>query len=170
MEFLDLAFFQRPVDEVAHDLIGRTLVVRRGDTEHHALLVETEAYGGPEDPASHAAFKPNGLARIMRERAGLIYVYLAYGMYPCLNIVTGEEGTASAVLLRGAVLNRERPVSGPGRLGRALEVTIDDNGLSCDGPVYYLSTDRIDLPVEATPRIGITRGVDIPWRFLATLE
>lgn len=170
MAFLELEDFRRPVDEVARNLVGRTLVVQRGEQTFNALIIETEAYGGPEDPASHAAFKPNGGARIMRERAGLIYVYLAYGMYPCLNVVTGDEGMASAVLIRGAVLNTVGLVSGPGRLGRALGVSIDDNGLGCAGPEYRVTADRRTLPVQVTPRIGITRGVDTPWRFLATLD
>lgn len=171
MAFLELDHFRGPVDEVSRDLVGRTLVVQRGELTHRALIVETEAYGGPDDAASHAAFKPNGGARIMRERPGLVYVYLAYGMYPCLNIVTGDEGLASAVLIRGALVDTVgNVVSGPGRLGRALGVTIDDNGLACNGPVFQVTESRQTLPVIATPRIGITRAIDTPWRFLATLE
>lgn len=170
MAYLEPAHFQRPVDEVARDLVGRTLVVRNEDLVCSALVIETEAYGGPDDFASHAAFRPNGRARIMRERAGLIYVYSAYGMYPCLNIVTGEEGTASAVLIRGAVLNGSELVSGPGRLGRALGVTLDDNGLDCSGPRFQVTVARRDFPIQTTPRIGITRAIETPWRFLATLE
>lgn len=171
MSFVSLDFFSRPVDEVARDLIGRTLLVAGPDSGIEAVIVETEAYGGPEDPASHAAFKPRGGARIMFEGAGLVYVFLAYGMYPCLNVVTGNAGEASAVLFRGALVGEERtPILGPGRLGRALGVTNADNGLTCAGPKYRISESRHSYQVTATPRIGITRAVATPWRFLASFD
>ena len=171
MDFLTSEYFNAPVEEIARDLLGRTLLVNRDDGSQQALIVETEAYGGKDDPASHAAFKPGGGARIMFERAGLVYVYMAYGMYPCLNIVTGQSGEASAVLLRGALLGEDqRPVLGPGRLGRALGVTLADNGCDLSGPVYQVSAHRHAMSIESTPRVGITRGVDTLWRFCAKLD
>jgi DNA-3-methyladenine glycosylase len=171
LDFLTSNSFNAPVDAIARDLIGRTLTIQRDDTMQRATIVETEAYGGADDPASHAAFKPGGGARIMFERAGLVYVYMAYGMYPCLNIVTGPPGEASAVLLRGALLGDEQQrVLGPGRLGRALGVTLDDNGQDCGGPVFRVSAARQNMTIESTPRIGITRGVDTLWRFCARLD
>lgn len=159
------------VDEAAQDLVGRTLRVTRGTDVTDALIVETEAYGGKDDPASHAAFRPGGRALMMLERPGTIYVYTAYGMYPCLNIVTGPAGVPSAVLLRGAVVESDqRLVSGPGRLGRALNVTVADNGLDCSGPEYQVSDERRDFRILRTPRIGITRATDTLWRFVAELD
>jgi DNA-3-methyladenine glycosylase len=169
--FLECAHFEQAVDRVAVDLLGRTLLVRKPGQSFDALIIETEAYGGPEDPASHAAFKPGGGARVMWERAGTIYVYAAYGMYPCLNIVTGALHEPSAVLLRAALVSPGNlPVDGPGRLGRALGVAVDDSGLLCTGPTFRISADRADVQVQATPRIGISRGRDTLWRFVATLD
>jgi DNA-3-methyladenine glycosylase len=169
--FVDCNHFDRPVDLVALDLLGRTLRIARSGRSVDALIIETEAYGGPEDPASHAAFKPGGGARLMWASSGTIYVYAAYGMYPCLNIVTGANNEPSAVLLRGALIGpAHEPVDGPGRLGRALGVTLQDSGLDCSGPTYRVSSARVPVNVEATPRIGISRGQDTLWRFIATLD
>jgi len=169
--FVNCKHFDRPVEQIAQDLLGRSLRVVRQGQLIDALIIETEAYGGPEDPASHAAFKPGGAARIMWEHAGTIYVYAAYGMYPCLNIVTGEVQQPGAVLLRGALVGPDRqPVSGPGRLGRALAVTVQDNGLNCDGPTYRVSTERRPVQIQASQRIGISRGQDTLWRFVAALD
>ena len=171
MAFVGCDFFERPVEEVALDLVGRTLRVTAGEIEHDALIIETEAYGGADDPASHAAFKPKGGARLMWERPGTIYVYAAYGMYPCLNIVCEREGEPGAVLLRGAHLRgHDTPTMGPGRLGRALGITLADNGLLACGPRFEVSEHRQALPVATTPRIGITRGVETLWRFIANLD
>lgn len=171
MEYLTSEYFNGPVDEIARDLIGRSLRIDREDASHTAVVVETEAYGGADDPASHAAFKPRGGARIMFNRAGLIYVFMAYGMYPCLNIVTGPPGVASAVLIRGGIIDDGRqPLLGPGRLGRALGVTMDDNGLDCGGPVYRVTASRQNMEIDVTPRVGITRGVETLWRFCARLD
>jgi DNA-3-methyladenine glycosylase len=172
LSIVDREFFQRPVDEVALDLVGRDLIVSRSTEYHVATIIETEAYGGPDDPASHAAFKPGGGAKIMFGEAGLIYVYMAYGMYPCLNIVTGSTGDASAVLIRGAIVGgaEQRLISGPGRLGRHIGVSMTDNGEACPGPAFQISSNRHEFHVDQTPRIGITRGVDTLWRFHARIE
>lgn len=163
--------FARPAIDVALDLIGRTLDVRDAETVRSAVIVETEAYGGVEDLASHAAFRPGGRAAIMRETPGLIYVYAAYGMYPCLNIVTNPEGEPSAVLIRGILpLEASKSIDGPGRSARWLGVTLDDQGQSICGDRFWVSTSRVPLPVERTRRIGITRGVDTEWRYVARLE
>lgn len=107
----------------------------------------------------------------MWEQPGTIYVFVAYGMYPCLNVVTGPEGEPSAVLFRGGWAEGESaPVHGPGRLGRLLGVTLADNGLSCCSSTFQISRARRSLNIEATPRIGISRAVDTLWRFVATLD
>lgn len=164
-------FFDRPVEEVASDMIGRGLTVHDGEDSRTATLIETEAYGGPDDPASHAAFKPNGRASVMWEAPGTIYVYAAYGVYPCLNIVTGPKGIPSAVLVRGIVLSGAgEPTWGPGRAARALGVSVADNGIAWRSGRFELSVERYELPRCATPRIGISRATEIEWRFVADLS
>jgi DNA-3-methyladenine glycosylase len=165
--WLPCEHFAGNVVELARDLLGRTLRVR-GAMEQFATIVETEAFAGLDDPASHAAFRPGGRAAVMRERAGLIYVYAAYGMYPCFNIVCGAEGEAAAVLLRGVwIVGQPKPVLGPGRATRALGIGLSDHGQSVSGERFAISAARADYAIEQLPRVGITRGVELPWRFLA---
>jgi DNA-3-methyladenine glycosylase len=169
VEWVGPGFFERPTLDVAADLIGRVLRVTSDAGETRGTIVETEAYGGPDDPASHAAFKPKGRAAVMFGPPGVVYVYAAYGVYPCLNIVTETEGTPGAILIRGVwVAGTARPTLGPGRVTRLLGVTLDDHGLSLDGGRIAVSTSRRPARVEQTARIGITRGVETPWRFVAS--
>jgi DNA-3-methyladenine glycosylase len=127
-------FFERPADDVARDLVGSVLVLRDGDLEISALLVETEAYGGSDDPASHAYRGPTRRSAVMFGPPGYLYVYRIYGLHWCLNVVTGPEGSASAVLLRAAELldssgddasrgERTTILRGPGNLTRGLGIT-----------------------------------------------
>lgn len=168
---LTCEYFAAHPDVVALDLIGRTLRVRGSESACSAVIVETEAYGGVDDLASHAAFRPGGRAAIMWEAPGFIYVYAAYGMYPCLNIVTRPEGEPSAVLIRGILpLGATKPVSGPGRSARLLGVTLDDQGETVGGARFSISTSKEPLEVERTQRIGITRGVETEWRYVARFE
>lgn len=168
---VDAKFFARPVDKVAEDLIGRRLTVSGPAAPISSIIVETEAYGGVEDPASHAAFKPGGRASIMWEAPGTIYVYAAYGVYPCLNIVTGSRGNPEAVLIRGILpVGSTTPVLGPGRAAIALGVSLDDHGHAWDGARFEVGAKKLAMNIERTPRIGISRGTDILWRFVATLE
>ena len=168
-QFLTCDYFAGEVTAIAGDLIGRTLVVNGLERIMAGVIVETEAYGGVEDPASHAAFRPGGRAAAMFGPPGLIYVYSAYGIYPCFNIVTGPEGSPSAVLIRGVWLVGEPlATSGPGRLTRAMGITGDDHGATVCGGRFSITAARRALRITATPRIGITRGVELPWRFVGT--
>jgi DNA-3-methyladenine glycosylase len=98
---------------------------------------------------------------------GVIYVYAAYGMYPCLNVVTGPLGEPSAVLVRGVWLDGDMlPTLGPGKTTRALGVTLADHG-SRIGERVHISAERRLLEITASTRVGITRGADTPWRFIA---
>jgi DNA-3-methyladenine glycosylase len=104
----------------------------------------------------------------MRERAGLVYVYAAYGMYPCFNIICGAEGEAAAVLLRGVwISGQPRPVFGQGRVTRAMGISLADHGESVCGERFAISASRVAHVIEQLPRVGVTRGVELPWRFLA---
>jgi DNA-3-methyladenine glycosylase len=173
-------FFERPPDAVAFDLVGMWLVVHDGDRQRRALIVETEAYGGSDDPASHSFRGPTKRSAIMFGPAGFLYVYLIYGVHWCMNIVTEPAGTASAVLLRGAELFVAGPrgrfdetvaLRGPGNLTRGLGITGGDNGLDCcGGEARYLSVHHaragdVTLPTSQSRRIGITREVERPSRY-----
>jgi DNA-3-methyladenine glycosylase len=167
--YLTCDHFAGEVKMLAHDLIGRSLVVRDAERRIAGLIVETEAYGGVDDPASHAAFRPGGRAAAMFGPPGMVYVYSAYGVYPCFNIVTGAEGSPSAVLIRGIWLEGDAVVtSGPGRLTRAMGISGDDHGTSVCSERFGVTVERVELSITETPRIGITRGVELPWRFVGS--
>ena len=139
-------------------------------------IVETEAYHH-EDPASHSFSGPTPRNAVMFGPPGVLYVYRSYGIHWCLNLVCGD-GPGSAVLLRaleptvglGEMSERRGTndvrllCSGPGRLGQALAVTREQNGLRLDAPPFELIPgDPVEVVVG--PRIGITKAVDVPWRF-----
>jgi DNA-3-methyladenine glycosylase len=165
-------FYARDTREVARDLLGKVLVHRDGGVRRAARIVETEAYHGPDDLASHARFGPTRRAGIMFGPPGVAYVYLIYGTSHCMNVVTGEEGFPSAVLLRAGepVEGCLHSTRGPGNLCRALAIRREhDNGRDLEGD---------DLFVEDAPppreRIVAARRVNVdyagpwaerPWRF-----
>lgn len=163
-------FFARPSDIVAEEMLG-TIMTVRGERTMAARVLEVEAYGGLDDPASHAFRGPTPRAAIMFGPAGYVYVYLIYGVHWCMNIVCEHEGTASAVLLRAAeVSTLESPdqsaalVRGPGNLTRALGVTGADNGLDCcesdDARITFRRGPlrRSEHTVRTSPRIGLSKG------------
>jgi DNA-3-methyladenine glycosylase len=165
---LPACFYNRPVEHVAKDFVGKTLHVNTTQ----GIITETEAYGGYDDPASHAYKGITPRSSIMFDEAGYVYVYLIYGMYFCLNIVTGEKGIASAVLIRGLLLNdiflKKIHLDGPGKLCRHLGITKKHQGLSViTSPLLYLTDNFVPFPytIEQTPRIGIKRGLEKLWRF-----
>lgn len=149
-----------------------------------ARILETEAYDGLNDPASHAYRGPTPRSAIMFGPPGFLYVYLSYGIHWCMNIVTGEDGVASAVLLRAAeatdITSGEAspPVllRGPGNLTRGLDITGADNGIDCCSvPSQRLSfraaTTVIDpLAIGQSRRIGLTRGQERLSRYFLTPE
>ena len=180
---LGRAFFARDTVSVARALLGAVLVSERSEGRTSGRIVETEAYLGPGDPASHAARLRVGRVAAMWGRPGIAYVYRSYGLHAMLNVVTEPDGSTGAVLLRavepldGIDLMRRRrglePVrllaSGPGRLCQALGVSLDDHGLD------LVASDRLWIEpgeppasVSAGPRIGISRGLELPWRFFET--
>ncbi len=142
-------------------------------------IVETEAYDGEDDPASHSAFRRTGVVRAMWGPRGSLYVYRAYGMYPCFNVVAGPGSRPSAVLIRavealgdGRTMSARtgRPAgpkvaSGPGLTGRALGIDLHDNGHSLQLSPIWIEPTHGDFDVVVGPRIGITRGTESPWRF-----
>lgn len=166
-----------PVLEVAPRLLGA--VLRSGEVA--VRLTEVEAYAGTRDPGSHACRGRTPRTAVMFGPAGHAYVYFTYGMHWCLNVVTGPEGTASAVLLRagqvidGLDLARARRAGasdrdlcrGPARLCRALQVDGRLGGCDLLDPTSPLQLDLGTPPpaVATGPRVGLSAGADLPWRF-----
>ena len=156
---LPAAFYRRPGLVVARDLLGRDLCRRLADgSVLRAPIVEVEAYDGPRDRASHAF---PGLTRRnapMFEAGGIAYVYLIYGMHHCLNLVVGEAGHPSAVLVRAAALPDDpRAASGPGKLARVFAIDRTLDGASLLGPDLWLEEGEPlpDRSVLRTRRIGV---------------
>jgi DNA-3-methyladenine glycosylase len=170
-----------PVDLAGRALLGCTLTAN-GVT---VRLTEVEAYSGTgEDPASHAHRGRTPRNAIMFGPAGYAYVYFTYGMYYCVNVVTGTEGTASAVLLRAGEIvdglpaaRARRPAArtdaelarGPARLCAALAIDKAFYGTYLLGdPPLLRPPATASGPVSAGPRVGVTGAHDIPWRFWLT--
>jgi DNA-3-methyladenine glycosylase len=175
------AFYRRPVLEVAEDLIG--CVVTYGDCS--GVIVETEAYHDTE-PASHAFVGLTPRNATLFGPPGRAYVYRSYGIHVMLNAVCEPPGIGSGVLVRAlepvegiAAMSARRNVdparlralcSGPGKLTQALGITLADNGCDLErGPVVISRRPRSwsEPVVQQDLRIGITKAVDLPWRFLA---
>jgi DNA-3-methyladenine glycosylase len=169
-------FYARPVEELAPDLVG--CVVRHGEAA--GRIVETEAYHERE-PACHAYAGLTNRTRVLFGEPGVAYVYRSYGMHALLNAVAEEEGIGAAVLIRAleplegldAMRSRrglERPpdlCSGPGKLTQALGIWLDLNGTPLtggQGPIV-IEPGEHEPKLVVGERIGITRAVDLPWRF-----
>ncbi|MCA1856898.1 DNA-3-methyladenine glycosylase [Massilia oculi] len=166
--------FTQPAELVARQLIGVTVLVDGVG----GRIVETEAYDR-EDPASHAFSGPTERNASMFGPPAHAYVYRSYGIHWCLNFVCREEGHGAGVLIRalepvaGLDLMRQRRdaedvwllCSGPGKLCQALGVTRALNGMALALPPFALLPAVPGLEVVAGPRIGISKAVDVPWRF-----
>lgn len=174
-------FLDRPVAEVARSLLGARLTSEVGGETVSGVIVETEAYEGLDDPASHAATR---VGRTRRNRAmfgpsGHAYVYRIYGMHWCVNVVTGREGEPQAVLLRGlepltgeAVMSARRGgarplAAGPGRLCQALSITGDLYGHDLRRPPLLLEPGWAvpEALVGVSGRIGVRAAAERPLRF-----
>ncbi len=166
-KIVDREFFKVGADELAVNLLGKTLVRKIDGVEHRFLIAETECYMGVDDTACHACRGKTPRASVLWERGGTLYVRLIYGLYYMLNIIAGEEGDPMGVLIRGV-----SGVIGPGRLTRALHIGKDFNKTD------ILTSDRIwieDTGITPqhtlTPRIGIDYAEkadrDRLWRFVA---
>ena len=173
------AFFDRPVLEVARDLVG--CVVTHGDTA--GVIVETEAYHDSE-PASHAFIGVTPRTRTLFGPPGRAYVYFSYGVHSLLNAVCEPVGVGAAVLIRALepvdgidhMRDRRRVesvrqlCSGPGKLTQALGIGLELNNTDLlRGPVTFSDRPRAwrDVAIEVDLRVGITKAADLPWRFLA---
>jgi len=149
----------RPTLVVARDLLGTVLVHRVDGVRKSGRIVETEAYVGPGDAASHARSGPNGRAAVMWRSGGLAYVYLIYGLHHCFNVVTEPEGTAGAVLVRAIepLENADR-ANGPALVCKSLQIDRSMTGLDLvASPDLFLEPGQpsVDADVRVGPRIGV---------------
>lgn len=177
-ERLGVDFFDRDVHDVARELVGCTLL-------HEGVggtIVETEAYER-EDPASHSFVGLTERTKVMFGPPGRAYVYLSYGIHSLLNFVCEPEGEAAAVLIRALepttevdLMRGRRPkartdldlCSGPGKLTEAIGVTLAQNAARLDRDPFLLLPPEGNPPTVVTsPRIGITKAVEKPWRYSA---
>lgn len=164
---LDSAFFERDVLKVAPDLIGKYLVRKLENGNILRLMItETEAYRGEEDLACHASKGRTKRTEMMYNDGGHIYIYLIYGMYWMLNIVTAEPENPQAVLIRGI-----EGFDGPGKLTKAMKIDKTFHGQ------YITTTEELwiedsqpTIKVKTSTRIGINYAgqpwIDKPWRFI----
>jgi DNA-3-methyladenine glycosylase len=174
---LPYSFYDRSVHEVARELIG--CVVRHGETA--GRIVETESYH-MEEPASHAFAGVTERTRTLYGEPGRAYVYFSYGVHSLLNAVAEPEGVGAAVLIRAlepvdgievmrarrGLERAEELCSGPGKLTQALDIGLSLNGSSLvDGPIELLTREpgAREPRVVVGERVGITKAVELPWRF-----
>ncbi len=160
-------FYSRDVLTVAPDSIGKILVRQDGSRLERYTIVEAEAYRGEEDEASHARFGRTARNSVMYGRGGLIYVYLIYGMYWMLNVVTGPEEIPQAILIRGLAGH-----GGPGILTRALAIDLSFYGEDLvTSDRLWMEDSPFHPPVVRKPRVGITYAGEpwksMTWRFMA---
>jgi DNA-3-methyladenine glycosylase len=187
---LPRAFYARPTLRVARDLIGKVLVHESPAGSAAGVIVETEAYIGESDPACHAAPGPTARNAPLYGPPGIAYVYLSYGIHYLVNAVTEPEGAPAAVLIRalepldGEPLMRTRRARGtrrsaadlawadlcrgPGNLTRALGISLRQNRQDLTAGSLRIEDRRFARRRAAwSPRIGITVGVEHPWRCVA---
>ena len=180
---LPRSFYDRPTLEVTRELLGKTLWRRTAEGVVAGIIVETEAYVSAVDAAAHGYRGKTPRTAVMYGPPGHAYVYFAYGMHSCLNCVTEAPGTGAAVLIRAAqpveglaLMRARRPAGtpdrdlarGPGRLCQAFALTRADDGADLIGERLWIAATpawSADAPYATSPRIGISRAVDLLWRF-----
>jgi len=180
-------FYERDTSKVARALLGKALVKYSGLKIVGGIIIETEAYYGRDDPASHAYSGKTRRSKIMFGKPGIAYVYLCYGMYYLLNIVTESKEKPGAVLIRALrpiwgidIMKRRRNTDnrltdGPGKLTVALGIDIKDNGADVvrrENGLYIFDYNKgnDNLKITITGRIGVKKGEDKLLRFLIKNE
>lgn len=173
-----------PPEEAAPRILGSHLVSVIGETEVRVRINEVEAYKGDEDPASHAYRGETARNSSMFRQPGTLYVYRSYGIHNCANTAAGPEGVGWGILIRGgdvvsgettAISRRGRKTQladGPGKLCQALGITIEVNGTYLLDPSSVVRLEEGERPevVMATPRIGISKAKNLPWRFVSATQ
>jgi len=170
-----------PPEEAAPRLLGSFLVSNVDDRLVKLRITEVEAYKGADDPASHAFKGRTERNKSMFERPGTLYCYRSYGIHTCANTAAGPEGVGWGILIRGGQVVEGEGIArqrrgrlddlsnGPGKLCQALGITIDHNGLDLFDDESQLRLESGQQPevVMSTPRVGISKGKERPWRFVA---
>ena len=184
---LKKSFYQRELLTVAKGLLGKILVKSIGKEILAGEIVEVEAYHGDIDQAAHSYTGITKRNEIMFEPGGYLYVYFTYGAHHCCNVVTGKKGQGTAVLIRavepvegidsmiknrfGRKLNNDKEIfnltSGPGKVCQAFRIDRSDSGTDLTGnEIFILEGEKIrSKDIGISKRVGITRSVDLPWRF-----
>lgn len=188
MKLLKRSFYERPTTEVAQDLLGKRLVRIWHGNVLSGIIVETEAYCGLIDPASHAYKGPTSRNKAMFGSPGHSYVYFIYGNHHCLNLVAKENSVAAGgVLLRALIPYEGIPemqklrntdvisnlMNGPGKIGQALHLRLTDNHIDLTKKDELYVTEYVDIPTKdiiATSRIGISKAQEKLWRFTIKKE
>jgi DNA-3-methyladenine glycosylase len=184
---LKKSFYRREVIVVARELLGKVLVKSNSKEILAGKIVEVEAYHGDIDEAAHSFGSITKRNEIMFESGGYLYVYFTYGAHHCCNVVTGKKGQGTAVLIRavepvigldrmiknrfGRKLKNDREIinltSGPGKVCQAFKFDRTHSGIDLTGEdIFILDGEKIkSRDIGISKRIGITRSVDLPWRF-----
>ncbi|MCL5028132.1 MAG: DNA-3-methyladenine glycosylase [Bacteroidetes bacterium] len=184
---LDRQFYTRDLLTVAYELLGKHLVKKEKGKILSGRIIEVEAYDGSIDEAAHTFIGKTKRNEIMFNIGGYLYVYFTYGNHYCCNVVTGEEGKGTAILIRAIeplegistmiknrfnrdLLNEKEKfnlTSGPGKVCQALSINKSHYGIDLTGDeIYLIDQPLIDKQnVVITKRIGIKKSVDLPWRF-----
>jgi len=159
MQKLTRSFYDRDTRLVARELLGKILVHRHDGLEQVGKIVETEAYLGPHDLAAHSSKGLTERTKIMFGPPGHAYVYLIYGIYHCMNVVTEREGHASAVLLRAVepIKNIESRTQGPGLLCKAMKIDKRLNGHDLFSEDFFIAApeETVSHTIVKRPRIGV---------------
>jgi len=186
IETVDLSsrFFRRSAPIVAKDLLGRLFLHRVSGELCGGIIVETEAYD-ETDPASHSCHGKTDRNQMMFGSGGISYVYRSYGVHWCFNVSVGKKDYGAAVLIRAIepivgieimTKRREKSLSkcplrdiarGPGRLCQAMGIDLSHNGQDLlSEPLFMASPQAFRRPQSlATPRVGISKAIEVPWRF-----
>lgn len=180
---LDGAFYARPTQDVARDLLGQIVISATADGCASGRIVETEAYLGAGDPASHAARLRTGRVEVMWGEAGIAYVYRSYGIHAMLNVVAERTGETGAVLIRAleptaglelmrqrrGVVDARRLCSGPGKLCQALGIGLDMHGTDLvTSDRLWIAAGESVATISTSGRIGVSHGQEHPWRYWIT--
>lgn len=177
---LSRRFYSKDAVELAVSLLGRTFVHESKEGTTAGRIVEVEAYGGTDDPGSHASRGRTTRNATMFGPAGHLYVYFTYGMHYCANVVAESDGVPGAVLLRAVepleglgLMEKRRGLAdirllarGPGRLCQAFGIGREQNGADlARGPIFVEGRARLRSTVRTSPRIGLSREDGLYWRF-----
>lgn len=158
MKRLKRKFYEQDTIDVARNLLGKVLVFGN----EQGTITEVEAYLGQDDPACHAFGKLTERKKIFFGPAGIAYVFLAYGMHWCFNVITEPVGKAGCVLIQGV-----DDTFGPGRVSKRFGFNGDHNGIDVTSGPIFIYEGAGDFDIEITPRIGLSQAIDWPLRFVA---